>query len=246
MDEEPVRVFSDAEIIEALGNDPELLAIADAIAQTRPEPAAQNRWRREIVFLAAALAAAIVALPALAFTNVIPGVSNWFSSPKAPRQIALGFDSLGRGAPTGMDPSVIASEARTLMTIRLADDTSARLFIAPTRYGGFCLEIEGLGGGCNAAREITLDAGFAAKRLPQGPAVVYGSAITNQAIEAEIRPAKGQPQRVALTRVSAPIDAGFFVVNLPEPANAFPIQVNLLDDSGDTVDTKTIPAPPQS
>lgn len=246
MDEEPVSVFSDAEIAEALGNDPELLAIADAIAQTRPEPAAQYRWRREVVLLAAAVAAAIVVLPALAFTNVIPGVSDWFSSPKAPRQIVLRFESLGRGAPTGMDPSVVASEARTLMTIRLADGTSARLFIAPTRHGGFCLEIEGLGGGCDAAREIMFGAGFAAKRFPQGPAVVYGSALTNKAVEAEIRPAKGQTQRVALTRVSAPIDAGFFVVDLPEPANAFPIQVSLLDDSGNAVGTKTIPAPPQA
>jgi hypothetical protein len=242
MDEEPVNVFSDSEIRDALGNDPELLAIADAIAQTRAEPVRRKRGHRTVVLLAAAAA---VVVPALAFTNVIPGVSDWFSSPKAPQQAVVSFESLEQGAPAGMDPRVLASEARTLLEVRLADGTSARLFVAPTHEGGFCLEIEGFGGGCNAAREIPFDAGFAAKRFPQGPAIVYGSSLIDRAVEAEIRPAAGSARRVALTRVSSPIDAAFFVGDLPEPANTFPIHVSLLDADGNAVAERTIPPPPQ-
>lgn len=245
MREEPTDVFSTQEIAEALGNDPELLAIADAIVQTQAEPARHGRSRRTVVLLAAAVAAAVVVLPALAFTNVVPGVSDWFASPEAPHQVVVDFEELGRGAPAGMDPRVIATEARTLAEIRLADGSLARFFVAPTRQGGFCLEIDGLGGGCDAAREVPFDVGFAAKRYPQGPAVVYGSVLAGEAAEAEIRPASGKIQKVALTRVSAPIDAGFFIANLGSITGAFPITVTLYDDNGNLVGMKIIPTPPQ-
>lgn len=244
MNEEPASVFSTAEIVEALGNDPELLAIADAIVQTQAEPVGRRYSRRAVVLLAATVAAAVVVLPALAFTNVVPGISDWFASPKAPRQAVVDFEELGRGVPAGMDTRVIAAEARTLLEIRLADGAPARLFVAPTRQGGFCLEIEGLGGGCDAARKIPFDVGFAAKRYPQGPAVVYGSALSSEAVEAEIRSASGEIQRVVLTRVSAPINAGFFVANVRAIARGFPIHVTLRDGEGDVVGAKTIPVPP--
>lgn len=246
MNDGPVRVFSDPEIVETLGGDPELLAIADAIAQTRPNAARPTRRRRRVVLLAAAVAAAAVVMPALAFTNVVPSVSDWFSSPRAPDRAVLSFESLGRSAPKGMDPRAVASEARTLITIGLTDGTAARLVVAPTRQGGFCVEIEGLGGGCDAARAIEFDAGFAARRLPKGPAVVYGSTSRHDAVLAEIRPAEGRAQRVALTRVSAPIDASFFITELPLAAKTFPIRVILLDGTGKVVSTKTIPAPPRA
>ena len=244
MKEKPTSVFSTPEIVEALSNSPELLAIADAIVQTQAEPANRRHSRRTVVLLAAAVAAVVVVLPALAFTNVVPGISDWFASPKAPRQVVVDFERLGRGAPAGMAPRVLAAEARTLMEIRLADGAPARFFVAPARQGGFCLEIEGLGGGCDAARKIPFNVGFAAKRYPQGPAVVYGSALSSEAVEAEIRSASGEIQRVALTRVSAPIDAGFFVANIRAIAHGFPIHVSLRDGNGDVVGTKTIPAPP--
>jgi len=73
---------------------------------------------------------------------------------------------------------------------------------------------------------------------------VYGSVLASETVEVEIRPAGGEIQRVALTRVSAPIDAGFFVVNLGSIADAFPIHVSLYDNDGKTLGTKTIPPTP--
>lgn len=244
MRKRPVDVYSDPELVEVLGGDPELLAIADAIARTGAEPETRPRVRRPVVLLAATVAGAALVLPALAFTNAIPRISDWFSNPRAPTSAIVLFAELGRGAPSGMDPRVIASETRTLMRLTLADGTSVRLFLAPTRQGGFCLDIEGLGGGCDARREIPFNVGSAARRYPQGSAVVYGSALPAKAVETEIRPARGPSERVSLTRVSTPIDAGFFVVNIRDPAHAFPLTVTFLDARGGKIVTKTVPAPP--
>ncbi len=202
------------------------------------------RRRRRLVVLAAAGGTLLALVPALAFTSVIPSVTDWLSSPPAAPSSLQSFADLDRQAPAGMAPDVIAAEARRLMTLRRSTGSDAHLVIAPTRSGGFCYEITAVPSvGCDAHREIAFGPGLAADNLSSGPAVIFGSVLMSEASNVRIRTGNGERRTVPLTRVSSPIDASFFLAELSMPTT-FPISVDLLDGDGLTLVTKTIPAPP--
>lgn len=235
-----VNVLSDPELLELLGRDPELLAIADAIAETQRQPTVARSRRKQLLLVAAILAGILlVALPAIAaFTSLI----DFSSAPPAPTPIVERFGDLQRQAPPRMDPRVIATEAR-----RLDLPTTGRpiaLFLAPTRTGGYCFELADYASGCNAARTIPASVGFAAQSLTDEHAIVYGSVLDPAAVSATISTHEGRKQTVPLTRVSAPIGASFFVTRIGRPDEALPVRVELRDGSGRVIATRRIGPPP--
>jgi hypothetical protein len=236
-----VNVFSDAELLELLGHDPELLAIADAIAETQAQPSASRSQRRHLLLAAAIVAAGVllVALPALAvFTSLI----DFSSAPPAPVVVVKRFDDLQRQAPPNMDPRVIANEARRLdlTTIR----KPIALFLAPTRTGGYCFELAGYASGCNADRTIPVAVGLAAQSLTDDQAIVYGSTLDPAAVSATVSTREGGELTVPLTRVTAPIDASFFVTRIGRPDEALPLRVEIRDGSDRVIATHQVGSPP--
>jgi hypothetical protein len=235
-----VNVFSDPELLELLGHDPELLAIADAIAETQAEPTAVRSTRKQLLLAAAILAGALlITLPALAaFTSLI----DFSSAPPASSAVVKRFDDLRRQAPLNMDPRVIAAEARRL-ELRAAG-TPIALFLAPTRTSGYCFEFAGYASGCNAGRTIPVALGFAAQSLTDDQAIVYGSVLDPAVVSATISTREGVEQTVPLTRVTAPIDASFFVARIGRPDEALPLRVELRDGSDRVIATRRIVTPP--
>jgi hypothetical protein len=233
------KVLADPELVELLGHDPELLAIADAIAETQPVDEAP---RRRTVLIAAAVAAVVllVALPALAaFTSVI----DFSNAPKAEDPVVRDFEDLEQQAPPGMDPQVIADETRRIDLPLTAADTIT-IYLAPTRTGGFCLEIVGHTLGCDPRHTVPVEIGFSAPRLDSGPAVIYGWLHDPGASSVDVKTARGARRRPQLVRITAPINASIFVVRIDDVAKAFPFEVVVSDETGKPIATKVIERPP--
>jgi len=236
-----VNVFADAELLELLGHDPELLAIADAIAETQGEPRVARSRRKQLLLVAAILAGVLlVALPAIAaFTPLI----DFSSAPPAPAVVVKRFDDLQRQAPPNLDPRVIANEARRLNLTTTGKPIA--LFLAPTRTGGYCFELAGYAAGCNAERTVPVGVGFAAQSLTDDQAIVYGSTLDRSAVSATVVTREGSERTVPLTRVTAPIDASFFVARIGRrPDEALPLRVELRDGSDRVIATRRIESPP--
>ena len=235
-----VNVFSDPELLELLGRDPELLAIADAIAETQAQPTASTSRRKHLLLAAAIVAGVLlVALPALAaFTSLI----DFSSAPPAPAPVVKRFDDLQRQAPPNMDPRVSANEARRLDLTTTGKPIA--LFLAPTRTGGYCFELAGYASGCNADRTTPVGVGFAAQSLTDDQAIVYGSTLDPAAVSATVVTREGSERTIPLTRVTAPIDASFFVTRIGRPDLALPLRVELRDGSGAVIATRQVGSPP--
>lgn len=235
-----VNVLSDQELLELLGHDPELLAIADAIAETQGEPTVARSRRKQLLLAAAVLVGVLlVALPALAaFTSLI----DFSSAPPAPAPVIKRFDDLQRQAPPNMDPRVIADEARRLELATAGKPIA--LFLAPTRTGGYCFELAGYAAGCNADRTVPVSVGFAARSLTDHQAIVYGSTLDPAAVTVTIAARDGSEQTVPLTHVTAPIDASFFVTRIGRPDEGLPLRVEFRDESNRVIATRRIDSPP--
>lgn len=232
-------VLTDTELVELLGHDPELLAIADAIAETQPA-AHGPRFRPLLVAAAVAAGLVLLALPAVAaFTPLI----DFSHAPRATGPVVRTFEELRHQAPPGMDPRVVAAQARRL-DISLAGTDKKVIYVAPTRTGGFCFEIVGHTIGCDPNRTIPVEIGFSAARLDGGPAIVYGWIYDADASSATVTTAKGAQQKAQLVRITAPIDASVFVAPIDDIADALPITVTVTNTAGESVATKLIKAPP--
>lgn len=196
--------------------------------------------RRLLVAAAVMLATLLVVVPALA------ALTNWvdFShAPTASAPVVKRFADLSREAPSGLDPRAIATETRRL-EIDDAQGKPATLYIAPSEDGGYCLELPELGGpGCNS-RSTRVALGFSARDLAGGPAAIYGAVLDPDAATVSVTTANGQTRTTPLTRVGPPINASFFVVQVDDPAEALPIQVEVRDRDGAALATRTVPRRP--
>jgi hypothetical protein len=222
-----VEVFHAPDLLELFATDTDLLAVADAIAVTRAAPQTRHYRRRVLLLAAATVLAIAIATPALGVVHLIV---DFFSSPAAPQHTVVNFAQMEADAPNGMDPQVAAGEARRVAQFRLTDGSTVSLLVAPTKRGGFCEEFSGFGAGCDAARELPFGLGFAAKRLPSGPAIIYGSVLSPDAVNAEITLSDGHTLQLPLTRVSAPINASFYFLQI-DPALR-PVSGRALDAAG--------------
>lgn len=232
------NVLADPELVELLGHDPELLAIADAITQTQPAERAR-RTRNLLVAAVVATGVLLVALPAIAaFTPLI----DFSKAPKATGPVVQRFEDLQRQAPPGMDPRVVAGETRRLEVV-LSGADKVVVYVAPTRTGGFCFEIVGHTLGCDPNRSIAAAIGFSAPRLDRGSAIVYGWFHDADASSATVTTAQGSKHEAQLVRISRPIDASVFVALVDEMANALPIRVTVTNTAGETISTQVIPRP---
>jgi hypothetical protein len=232
-------VLTDPELADLLGGDFELVAIADAIAETRP---IRSLPRRRTLLVAAAVVATVLlaSVPALA---ALTSLIDFSDAPRAEGPVVWDFAELEQQAPPEMDPRVNAEEARRV-DIPIAGSDTITVYLAPTRTDGFCLEIVDHTLGCDSHRTVPVEIGLSAPRLDGGPAVVYGWLHDPGASLVDVKTARGASQSTHPVRITAPINASIFVVRIDDVAKAFPIEVVVIDQTGNPIATRVIERPP--
>jgi hypothetical protein len=189
--------------------------------------AAGKRKRRVAIVVAAGVAAALAG-PALGLHRVF---IDFFKSEPAPARVQLDFNRMGVGAPAGMDPQVIPDSARRVITATY-DGGTHTLWVAPTRKGGFCQLWTNGAGGCIDPKALSttgrgkpdlgptdldpwmLGATYGSES--DGIAtLITGAVISKEVDKLSVEYADGARTQISLTWVSPPIDAGFYVLDVP-------------------------------
>ncbi|MGH3009741.1 MAG: hypothetical protein ACRDLM_10115 [Gaiellaceae bacterium] len=191
--------------------------------------------------LVAALGMVVVSLAVAVPAFGLPGqIIDFFSAPVAPSPAQEGFTSLDVGAPAGMAPGV-SGPARSVMTATV-DGSDVNLWVAPTSSGGFCLYLESSGGGCDRDRSLAIDPSLAA-HTAAGPLVLFGDVLSPSADHLQVTWANGDSASIPLQAVSDPVDASFFVYQVPASDQAsadWPATLGVVDASGTTVATSGV------
>jgi hypothetical protein len=205
---------------------------------------------------AVGLAAIVAATPALGLRGQI--VQFFGRGEPAPAPVVKDFGEIDVGAPPGMATGVIAGEARDVMEVPLSTGKTAVVWVAPTQAGGFCgfTSTSGRhstgGGGCDRDRSLPFSPGLSIPGpiSPQGeilapPVVFDGDTLIHGATTVEIRFEDGESARTPVVWVSSPIDAGFFVYEVPEAhwrAGHRPVALVLEDSDGNELarDTQVV------
>jgi hypothetical protein len=176
----------------------------------RPLPRAHtgphSRQRRGLLLIGlVALTFVLVVATAYALGHPIVDFS---SAPSAPPRVVKEFDSLSKGAPPGMDPEVNAGETRLV-----GHFGGLKLWVAPTKSGGLCVEWEDAAGGCDALGTTPLSVTW--QSGVRGTAI-YGHANARWSDNIEIEFDDGSTVRPRVIWVSPPINAGFFYYRPPK------------------------------
>lgn len=197
----------------------------DVLARVRasgPPRALQTKaHRRRIVAFAVAAfllaAGAAVAVDLFGRENVPFG-----SSAPAPNIVKKQFADLAIGAPPEMAPGVLAAQARQVGTFTIGGH-ARKLWVAPTRHGGYCYTLEHAFGGCrrDSRDRATARLGVTWEERSQERAqpivTQVGGDITDPAAyQLTLDYADGTRRKLSFVWVSRPINAGFFVYGIPQ------------------------------
>jgi len=212
-------------------------------ADVRRRASRRATRRRALRFASACavgLAAIVAATPALGLRGQI--VQFFGGGEPAPAPVVKDFGEIDVGAPPGMATGVIADETRDVMEVPLSTGKTAVVWVAPTRAGGFCrfTSTSGRhstgGGGCDRDRSLPFAPGLdiPGPVSPEGE-ILAPPVVFDGATKVEIRFEDGESATTPLVWVSPPIDAGFFVYEVPEAhwrAGHRPVALVLEDADG--------------
>lgn len=191
----------------------------------------QRHPRRAVALAFALLLIVLLATPAFGVQGYVLhllGRKNvsFPNSPAAPNVVKKQFFDLPLGAPPGMAPQVKAAQTRFVATFSIAGHPH-RLFVAPTRSGGYCYLFEGSFGGCrqnHSGRRIGERGQFGVTWTGPPPKLklnysivtrVGGDLTTPTAWKITARYADGTTADIPFVWVSAPVAAGFFSYDIP-------------------------------
>jgi hypothetical protein len=200
---------------------------------------ARRRPGRRVVLVAAAALALLIAAPALGLHRTIV---DFFTAEPAQERVRLDFARLDLTAPKGMATGVIPMQARKV-PVRSADGSETYVSVAPTRSGGFCLTWENGPGGCRTRTFGGVGASFYGSGDETGLTIsqINGAITQDNAERLELRFADGTTLELPITWVSAPIDAGFYVYEVP--AGRRPQELVLYADGNDVIARESFPDP---
>jgi hypothetical protein len=184
-----------------------------------------GRRRRRRLALVGAIGA-VVALGAPTALGLRGPIVNFFQSEPAPRRLVLDFARMDEGAPPGLDNHVLYGQTRKIFERNLENGETLTLWVASNKRGGFCRAWVGprmAGGfGCLWGRQ-PLSPGYSIRGpisrdgvIARGPVLVEGSVAIDAAETIELQYEDGDADRQALTWVSEPISAAFFLFDVPE------------------------------
>jgi hypothetical protein len=194
---------------------------------------------------AAVLAGIVAATPAFGLRGQI--VRLFADSTPAPAPVVRQFGGIDVAAPPGMATGVVAGEAKGVMEAPLSNGRTATVWVAPTKGGGFCMFVSESrrsigGGGCDRDRALPFSPGLsipgpisATGEIQVPPVILAGDTLIHGAVRVEIRFEDGTSAQTPVVWVSAPIDAGFFVYDLPPEhwkAGQRPVALVLEDADG--------------
>jgi hypothetical protein len=203
-----------------------LTALANTNDDSDWDAVRRNRWRPSALALATT-AFVLAALGAGAAFGLYAGVLPFGSQQPAPAAVVKDFKTFfgSEGAPPGMDPHVLAGEARRVASFAGGKYT---LYVAPTKTGGFCESFTHLFGGCRQMRALPPSAppggpdelnryaiGSMGEVGSQGTTILGGDLLLPPGTSLAVQFADGSAADIPVTFVSPPIDAGFFLYLVP-------------------------------
>jgi hypothetical protein len=206
----------------------------DVVARAGQTNRVASSWtRRPRLLVAAVLLLVLVALlatPAFGVQGLVLNLLgrknvSFSNSKSAPNEVKKEFQDLTIGAPARWATQVIAAQARAVETFSI-NGHPRKLWVAPTRRGGYCYTFESSFGGC---RQTTADrngsgvtsfsvtsmgssANFPAS---QKIARVGGDITASAASKITALYADGTTHDIPFVWVSKPIAAGFFSYDIP-------------------------------
>lgn len=213
------------------------------------------RRRRALTTALVVLGAVVVAAPAFGLGRF---AIDWLSADPAPDRVQLEFAQLGVGAPEGMDPGIVPNAARKVLEVTLADGPHT-LWVAPTKSGGFCETWSGLWGGCRSHQAPagvpepgsgdlrSWDLGMTVQQEHGATTRLGGSLLAPDAARLIVDYEDGASEEIPFTWVSPPIDAGFYVFEVPPEHRSFGHRAAVLravDAKGHDLARSSIPIPP--
>jgi hypothetical protein len=151
---------------------------------------------------------ALLVTPALGLGERL--VKIFEDSEPAPPPVQKDFADLDVSAPPGMAPGVKASAARHVGTFTI-QGRRVRLWVAPTRTGGFCMTFEEEVGGCHhdPPREFGVT-------VRTGENLLFGSLPRQIGASLWLVTTAGVEREIPLVWVGAPVHAGFFAYEVPD------------------------------
>jgi hypothetical protein len=99
------------------------------------------------------------------------------------------------------------------------------------------MQVDQLGGGCDRDRQLPLSVEMGRQTMKTS-VLVWGSVLDEEVSSIELAYQDGETSTLIVTRVTAPIDAGFFLFELPQAhqqAGSRPIAAIARDGNGDIV-----------
>ena len=199
----------------------------DVVARNaRNKPSWKRRPRFALSALLLALLVALLATPAFGVQGFVLGLLgrknvSFANSRSAPNEVKKQFLDLAIGAPPRWAPQVIAAQARVVGTFSIAGHPR-KLWVAPTRRGGYCYTFELSFGGCrqeNGDRSSRFSATWegASANFPRSELVarVGGDITLPSATKITALFADGTTRDIPFIWVSRPIAAGFFTYDIP-------------------------------
>ena len=229
--------------------------LAAPVRLAAPRRRRVTRRRVVVALLVVALLGALVATPAFGIRRFLFGLVGRtdvpFTGKTAPYEVKREFFDLSLGAPPGMAPQAIESQARRVGVFHVFGRAHV-LYVAPTRRGGFCTMLTGAFGGCRTTRSgrpLSLTWGGSVIRLPPAPqepqhtTEVGGEVIASGARTIQVEYEDGSKDAIPFVYVSKPIDAGFFFYGSPrghERPGTRVRAVSVLDRRGRVIDRERI------
>ncbi|MFZ1881267.1 MAG: hypothetical protein WAU41_14065 [Gaiellaceae bacterium] len=206
----------------------DVLARSTRSSRLRPSPSWRRHPRRTVALALALVLIALLATPAFGVQGYVLhllGRKNvsFTHSPTAPNVVKKQFLDLPIGAPSQWATPVQAAKARTVATFTIAGHPR-KLWVAPTRAGGYCYTFELSFGGCRQTRAdrakaplgVTWQGGSLRHGVNESIITRVGGDITAPAAaKITARYADGTTADIPFVWVSAPIAAGFFTNDIP-------------------------------
>jgi hypothetical protein len=212
------------------------------------------RRRRTLTAALVVVGAVVVAAPGFGLGRY---AIDWLSADPAPDRVQLDFAQLGVGAPKGMDPGIVPNAARKVTVVTLSDGPHT-LWVAPTKSGGFCETWSGLWGGCRSRQAPaglpepgdsdlrSWELGMTVQQVEGATTRLGGSLLAPDAVRLIVDYEDGASDEIPFTWVSPPIDAGFYIYEVPDEHRAFGHRAAVLravDAEGHDVARASIPLP---
>jgi hypothetical protein len=171
--------------------------------------ARRPRLRRLLLPLAAALAVFAVGSAFAVYRDVV----DFGQAEPAPEPIMLDFNRMGVRASIELGPRVIPDTARKV-TEATIDGKRESLYVAPTREGGFCWRW-GTHGSCGRIHADQRELGGGWLEREHAPWILTGHILDSKIASLELVYEDGERVEIPTVWVSAPIDAGFYVHEVP-------------------------------